>query len=129
QAPGAQTVTINDLAGDPVVLGPNDLLAVDVTVPDQIRISFPPDKFNTVQARTEIEKRGGAVLTAGEEFNPAAQPGIAAARPDRVVLLVRFPPDKRQAALGELGDIDPKIQIRDERRTLTVRLSDLRDGG
>jgi hypothetical protein len=45
------------------------------------------------------------------------------------VLLVRFPPDKRQAALGEIGDIDPKIEIRDERRTLKVRLSDLRDGG
>ena len=45
------------------------------------------------------------------------------------MLLVRFPPDKRQAALGEIGDIDPKIEIRDERRTLKVRLSDLRDGG
>jgi hypothetical protein len=46
-----------------------------------------------------------------------------------VVLLVRFPPEKRQAALGEIGDIDPKIEIRDARRTLKVRLSDLRDGG
>ena len=61
--------------------------------------------------------------------NPTAKPVEAAARPDHVVLLVRFPPDKRQAALGEIGDIDPKIEIRDERRTLKVRLSDLRDGG
>ena len=42
--PGAPTVTVDDLAGDPVLLGPNDLLAIDVTVPEQIRISFPPDK-------------------------------------------------------------------------------------
>ena len=62
-------------------------------------------------------------------MNPTAKPVEAAARPDHVVLLVRFPPDKRQAALGEIGDIDPKIEIRDERRTLKVRLSDLRDGG
>jgi len=133
QAPGAQTVTINDLAGDPVVLGPNDLLAIDVTVPEQIRISFPPDKFrHAAEASSEVEKRGGSVLKIVEEpwpVNPTAKPAEAAARPDHVVLLVRFPPDKRQAALGELGDIDPKIQIRDERRTLTVRLSDLRDGG
>ena len=60
QAPGAQTVTINDLAGDPVVLGPNDLLAIDVTVPEQIRISFPPDKYrHATEASSEVEKRGG----------------------------------------------------------------------
>jgi len=133
QAPGAQTVTINDLAGDPVVLGPNDLLAIDVTVPEQIRISFPPDKYrHATEASSEIEKRGGSVLKILEEpgpVNPTAKPVEAAARPDHVVLLVRFPPDKRQAALGEIGDIDPKIEIRDERRTLKVRLSDLRDGG
>ncbi len=33
QTPGAATVTVTDLAGDPVLLGPNDLLAIDVTVP------------------------------------------------------------------------------------------------
>ncbi len=62
-------------------------------------------------------------------MNPTAKPAVAAAHPDHVVLLVRFPPDKRQAALGELGDIDPRIEIRDARRTLKMRLSDLRDGG
>ena len=133
QAPGAPTVTVGDVAGDPVLLGPNDLLAIDVNVPEQIRISFPPDKYrHAVEAKSEIEKRGGSVLTVVEEpgpMNPTAKPAEAVARPDHVVLLVRFPPEKRQAALGEIGDIDPKIQIRDERRTLKVRLSDLHDGG
>jgi hypothetical protein len=133
QAPGAQMVTINDLAGDPVVLGPNDLLAIDVNVPEQIRISFPPDKYrHAASASSEVEKRGGSVLKVLEEpapVNPTGKPAEAAARPDHVVLLVRFPPDKRQAALGDIGDIDPKIEIRDERRTLKMRLSDLRDGG
>ena len=133
QSPGASTVTVTDLAGDPVLLGPNDLLAIDVSIPEQIRISFPPDKFrHAVEASSEVEKRGGTVLKVVEEpwpVNPTAKPAEAAARPDHVVLLVRFPPEKREAALGELGDIDPRIQIRDERRTLKVRLSDLRDGG
>lgn len=130
QVPGAPAVTVGDVAGDPVLLGPNDLLAIDVNVPEQIRISFPPDKYrHAVEAQSEIEKRGGSVLKILEEpglMNPTAE---SAARPDHVVLLVRFPPEKRQAALGEIGDIDPKIQIRDERRTLKVRLSDLHDGG
>jgi len=133
QAPGAATVTVTDLAGDPVLLGPNDLLAIDVTVPEQLRISFPADKFrHALEASGEIEKRGGTVLKVVEEpgpFNPTAKPAIAAARPDHVVLLVSFSPEKRDAALGELGDLDPKIEIRDARRTLKVRLSDLRDGG
>ena len=83
QAPGAQTVTINDLAGDPVVLGPNDLLAIDVTVPEQIRISFPPDKYrHATEASSEVEKRGGSVLKILEEpgpVNPTAKPVEAAA--------------------------------------------------
>ena len=133
QATATPTITVSDLAGDPVVLGPNDLLAIDVNVPQQIRISFPLDKYrHAVEAQSEIEKRGGSVLKILEEpgpMNPTTKPTEAAARPDHVVLLVRFPPEKRQAALGEIGDIDPKIQIRDERRTLKVRLSDLHDGG
>ncbi len=132
-APGA-AVSLVDLAGDPVSLGGSDLLAIDVALPEQLRIAFPRDKVrDDAAARVEIEKRGGTVLSVVEAeapANPTAPPptGIAPGA-DRVVLMVRFPLARRQSALGELGDLDPKIEIRDARRTLKVRLSDLRDGG
>lgn len=133
QSPGAG-VTLSDLAGDPVPLGLNDLLAIDVALPEQLRIAFPRDKVrDAAAARAEIEKRGGSVLSVVEPDAPATAPvvvpGGVAPGSDRVVLMVRFPQERRQQALGELGDLDPKIEIRDARRTLKVRLSDLRDGG
>jgi len=129
------TVTVVDLAGDPVSLGPSDLLAIDVALPQQIRLAFPRDKFrDQAAARAEVEKRGGTVVESGEATAPPAPPAtapLAGAPPsdDRLVVLARFPPERRDSALGEIGDIDPKIEIRDARRTLKVRLGDLRDGG
>ena len=148
--PGAagSLTTVVDLAGDPVALGPSDLLAIDLTLPERLRIAFPRDKFrDAAAARVEIEKRGGVVLAEGESTSTstststsgstpppspagAATPaGAAPAADDRVLLVVRFSPERRQAALGELGDLDPKIEIRDARRTFKVRLADLHDGG
>jgi hypothetical protein len=133
QASGG-AVTAVDLAGDPVALGPSDLLAIDLALPEQIRLAFPRDKFrDEAAARAEIEKRGGTVVAAGEATAPVATapsslPG-AAPSDDRVVVLARFPPEARDRALGEIGDIDPRIEIRDARRTIKVRLGDLRDGG
>ena len=127
-------VTAVDLAGDPVALGPSDLLAIDLALADQIRLAFPRDKFrDEAAARAEIEKRGGTVVAAGEATAPVATapsplPG-AAPSDDRVVVLAHFPSEVRDRALGEIGDIDPKIEIRDARRTIKVRLGDLRDGG
>jgi hypothetical protein len=133
QSSAPPTVNVVDLAGDPVALGLNDLLAIDVALPEQVRIAFPRDKFrDPAAARVEIEKRGGIVLSTAEAIVPTTgDPPLAGATPidDRVVLVVRFPPERRQSALGELGDLDPKIEIRDARRTLKVRLADLRDGG
>ena len=135
-APAAgSAITVVDLAGDPVALGPSDLLAIDVALPQQIRIAFPRDRFrDEAGARAEVDKRGGTVVAAGEgpaSVPPSPAPPLGASPPpdDRVVLLVRFPPERRQSALGEIGDIDPKVEIRDARRTLKVRLGDLRDGG
>jgi hypothetical protein len=136
QSSGA-ALTVTDLASDPVALGPSDLLAIDLALPQQLRIAFPRDKFrDAAGARAEVEKRGGTVIS-GAEANAAAAPfappvgapGAVSPTDDRVVLWVRFPPERRQSALGELGDLDPKIEIRDARRTLKVRLGDLRDGG
>ena len=138
-ATAGSATTIVDLAGDPVALGPSDLLAIDLALPEKLRVAFPRDKFrNQAAARAEIEKRGGVVISEAEAMptptapssSPSPTPaGLTPATDDRVVLVVRFPAERRQAALGELGDLDPRIEIRDARRTLKVRLGDLRDGG
>jgi hypothetical protein len=133
-APGA-AVTLRDLAGDPVTLGPSDLLAVDLARPEEVRIGFPRDKFrDQAAARAEIEKRGGAVVSSGESAavpgGPPSTPvglgsGTNAGAVDRLVLVARFPPARQDVALHELGDLDPKIEIRDARQTFKVRLADI----
>jgi hypothetical protein len=146
-ATGAGT-TVRDLAGDPVALGPSDLLAIDLARPEEVRVGFPRDKYrDQAAARAEIEKRGGVVMAAAEPTEPT---GIAAAAEasggaglataisggagstgaavDRQVLLVRFPPEARQRALHELGELDRRVEIRDARQTFKVRLADLADG-
>jgi hypothetical protein len=135
-APGA-VLTLRDLAGDPVTLGPSDLLAVDLARPDVVRVGFPRDKFrDEAAARAEIEKRGGTVLSVGEAKAPPAEPApltlfpsTAPAAVDHLELTVRLPPERRDRALHELGDLDPKVEIRDARQTFKVRLGDLADGG
>jgi hypothetical protein len=115
-------ITIRDLTGDPVTLGPNDLVAIDLIHPEEIRLHFPPDKLGSeALARVEVEKRGGVVISAAVPANPPGAGGVD--------LVVRFPPERRQAALDEIGDLDPRVEIREARQTFTVRLADVGDGG
>jgi len=136
-APGA-VLTLHDLAGDPVTLGPSDLLAVDLTHPDEVRVGLPRSKFrDEAAARAEIEKRGGTVVSVSESKAPAAESSPLTLFPtpdpkapvDRLELVARFPPDRRDRALHELGDLDPKVTISEARQTFKVRLGDLSDGG
>jgi len=131
-------LTLRDLAGDPVTLGASDLLAVDLTHPDEVRVGLPRSKFrDEVAARAEIEKRGGTVVSVSESKAPAAESSPLTLFPtpdpkapvDRLELVARFPPDRRDRALHELGDLDPKVTISEARQTFKVRLGDLSDGG
>jgi hypothetical protein len=131
------TTTLRDLAGDPVVLGPNDLLAVDLARPDEVRLGFPRARFHDeAAARAEVEKRGGTVLSAEEAAAPPTGPApigglfLPPTGPaDRWMLRVRFPPADRDRALHEIGNLDPKIEIRDARQTFKVRVAEVGDGG
>jgi hypothetical protein len=120
-APGSP-ITIHDVGGDAVTLAPNDLVALDETDPDLVRIAIPKSRArDEAAARAEIEKRGGVVVAVAP---PAASPGVAA---EQHAFLVRFPAERKQMALHEIGDIDRKVQIRDVRRTHKVRVADLAD--
>jgi hypothetical protein len=44
---------------------------------------------------------------------------------ERWTFVVRFPAEGKQAALGALGDLDRKVEIRDARETLRVRVTDM----
>jgi hypothetical protein len=108
------------VAGDEVKLSPADLVAIDVKRPDEVVVALPREKFqDEAAARIEIEKHGGAVIGPPE---PAAAYGPAA---ERYTFVTRFPPERRQQALGALGDLDRKVEIRENRHSQKARLSDL----
>ncbi|HEY2899176.1 MAG TPA: hypothetical protein VGL59_01275 [Polyangia bacterium] len=115
----ADSLALRDRAGDEVKLGAADLLAIDVARPGEIRVALPRAKFpDEAAARAAIEKQGGTIV------GPAPPPNGETA-PTHLAFRVRFPADKRDAALSALGDSDPGVEIREARDQYKVRLADL----
>jgi hypothetical protein len=133
RAPNA-TVSIMDRGGDPVSLGPDEVMAVDVRRPDELQIGLPQARFASEDgARAAIESRGGEVVTAKGLVKAAPPPSAGSSSllasapepPSRWTFVVKFPAARRQAALDELGDIDRTVEIREAREAITVHLSAL----
>jgi hypothetical protein len=128
-------VELRDLAGDPVKLAPDDLLFVDVVRPDEVRVGLPSATWATGEAaRAELERAGGTVvsgkgLVKADVAGAPAAGALAFSTPpapvERWTFLVRFPADKRDAALDALAERDRKVEIRDARETLKVKLADV----
>jgi hypothetical protein len=138
QTKAGQPLPLRDLAGDPVTLAPDDLLAIDVVQPDEALIGLPRDRFaDSAAARAEIERRGGTII-AEKGLVRVDAPGATAAGPlsvgggtapvERWTFVARFGAEGRQAALSALGDIDRRVEIRDARETLKARVSTLTIG-
>jgi hypothetical protein len=137
-----QSLSLRDLAGDPVTLALDDVVAIDVIQPDEVRIGLPRDRFvDAAAARAEIERRGGTII-ADKGLVRVDAPGAVAAGPlsvgsgtppiERWTFVARFDGEGREAALSALGDIDRRVEIRDARETLKVRVAELlfgHDGG
>ena len=134
-APGG-LLALHDRAGDPVTLAPDDVLAVDVSRPDEVRVGLPRDRFvDAASARAEIERRGGKIVADKGLVSvdaPGAAPSGALAMGggpppiERWTFVVRFEAQARAAALSSLGELDRrKVEIRDARETLKVRVSDM----
>ncbi|HVR63880.1 MAG TPA: hypothetical protein VMU50_18390 [Polyangia bacterium] len=118
-AAATEGVTLRDLAGDSVKLGPADLLAIDLPRPGEVRVALPRSRFSDeVAARAAIEKQGGSVVAKD------TTPGDAAAAAQQA-FFVRFPDGKREAALGALGDLDPRVAIREARDQIRIRLGEI----
>ena len=117
-------LSFRDLAGDQVKLGGADLLAIDVARPGEIRVALPTTRFaDQAAARAEIESQGGTIVGVAPSSSLTA---VASEAPLlHHVFWVRFPADKREAALGALGDRDPGVEIREARDQYKVRLADI----
>jgi hypothetical protein len=132
-------LSLADRGGDPVRLGSDEALAIEVVKPDQVQLGLPRARFPTEDAaRAAIESRGGEVMAArGLVQAPApASAGAtsllatAPAPPARWTFIVRFPAARRQGALDELGDIDRTVEIRDAREIVAAHVAELAaDGG
>jgi hypothetical protein len=132
---------LKDRAGDAVTVAPGDELALDVVRPDEVRVGLGRLRFATeAEARAAIEKQGGQIVsTVGivKTDVPGAAPSVGplslagnAPPIERWTFVARFPSGQRDAALGALEDLDPKIAIRDARETLRAPLERIRaDGG
>lgn len=126
---------LKDRAGDPVKLAPEDLVALDVVRPDEVRVGLPRERFpDAAAARAEIEKRGGKIV-ADKGLERVEAPGAAAAGPlsmgggpppiERWTFVATFEGPGRDAALSALGDLDRRVEIRDARESLRVRVADM----
>jgi hypothetical protein len=137
--PRGGALALRDRAGDPVTLAPDDVLAVDVSRPDEVRVGLPRDRFlDGGAARAELERRGGVIVGALGLVRVDA-PGAIPAVPlsmgggpppiERWTFIARFSGPAREAALGALADLDHKVELRDARETTTAHVSELSVAG
>ena len=129
---GAGALGVIDRNGDPVTLAADETIALEIARPERVQIGLPRSRFPTEDAaQAAIKARGGEILASrglvkgAAAAGPASGPLSAApAPPERWMFVVTFPAERRQAALGEIGDLDHLVEIRDARETLTARGGD-----
>ena len=113
-AGASPTVSLTDLAGDVVVLGPNDLLAFEVKHPGQVEVRLPMARFPKADAAREaIEKRGARVVGPGR------------AVPDRQTFVIAVSDAERDRVMNDVAAVDYQSELRDVRETIKARLGDL----
>jgi len=111
---GAGVVSVPDLAGDAVTLGPNDILAFDLVRPGEVEVGLPTARFaNPEVARSALVARGAQVLRAGRTV------------PDRQTWIVAVTPATRDKLMNDLGAIDYQSDLRDVRETVKARVADV----
>ena len=110
---GAGALGVIDRNGDPVTLAADETIALEIARPERVQIGLPRSRFPTEDAaQAAIKARGGEILASrglvkgAAAAGPASGPLSAApAPPERWMFVVTFPAERRQAALGEIGDL------------------------
>jgi hypothetical protein len=110
----SSTVSIADLAGDTVVLGPNDILAFEVKHAGQVEVGLPAARFPDPEAAREaLRKRGAHVIGPGRQV------------PDRLTFVIEVGPAERDRVLNDVAALDYQSDLRDVRETVKARLADV----
>jgi hypothetical protein len=108
---GRAPLTVTDRLGEAVTLAGEDELAIDTARRDEVTIEVPAARLDA--ARAALRAQGGEERST----SPAG---------DRVALLARLPPARRDAALAALSDLDRRVRIGPARTTTRARVSALR---
>lgn len=107
-------VTLPDLAGDAVTLGPNDILAFELVRPGEVEVGLPAKRYPSAEAaRAALVAHGAQVL----------RPGRAV--PGRQNWVVAVTPATRDRLMNDLAAIDYESDLRDVRETVKARLADV----
>lgn len=108
------TVSLPNLAGDTVTLGPNDILAFELVHQDEVEVGLPSARFaNPEVARSALVAHGAQVL----------RPGRTVA--DRQNWIVAVTPATRDKLMNDLAAIDYQSDLRDVRETVKARVANL----
>jgi hypothetical protein len=127
-------LSVVDRAGDSVTLAPTEALSVEVVRPGEVQVGLPRARFATeADARAAVESRGGEIVASRGLVKAVPLAGTPEAGllssapppPERWTFVARFPAARRAAALGELGDIDRTVEIRDARETISTNANEL----
>jgi hypothetical protein len=108
------TASLSDVAGDTVILGPNDILALELRHAGEVEVGLPAARFRDVgAARAALVARGARVLGPGRTV------------PDRQTFVIAVGPAERDRVLNDVAALDYQSDLRDVRETVKARLTDL----
>jgi hypothetical protein len=112
-----ETVALRDLAGDRVILGRNDILAVELRRPGLIEVGLSNRRFPSVEvARQALLARAVHLVGAGRS---AAE---------RQIFRLEVPAGGRDGLFAIVTTLDPEADLREVRETVKVRVGDLTVG-
>jgi hypothetical protein len=112
-------LTVADLFGEKLSLGPDDEISLDVGRPADVEVDLPRNKFRDVAAaRAAVESHGAVVLD--DAIRPSDEKSVS--------LVVTFPPEKRDRSMSAISDLDSHIRYRPVRATYATKVADLRAG-
>lgn len=114
RAGGEQPTQLRDLAGDAVVLGGNDILAIDQRHPGEIEVALPITRFaDAATARAALVTAGATVMGPGRALSESHS------------FVVRVDQAGRDRVLDAVGNLDPHVQLTEVRETVKARLGEL----
>jgi hypothetical protein len=107
-------ISLRDLTGDAVTLGPNDILAIVLRHPSEVEVSLPVARFaDAAAARAALVAHGATVIATGPPTS------------SHTVFKITVVTKERDHLLDAIGNIDPRVGIQEVRETVKVRLGDL----